>query len=79
MKKLIIANWKMNPGSQRDASRLAHFVGRGLRKAKNVEIVLAPPFVYLPLLSNLRRRIYSGKREGLTLEKFLRYSLKRPA
>ena len=54
MKKLIIANWKMNPGSQRDASRLAHFVGRGLRKAKNVEIVLAPPFVYLPLLSNFK-------------------------
>ncbi len=50
MKKLIIANWKMNPKSPRDASRLAGEIGRGLKNVRNVEVVLAPPFVYLTII-----------------------------
>ena len=53
MKKIIIANWKMNPVSPRDALRLASKVGRGVKKIKNVEVVLAPSFIHLSLISNL--------------------------
>ena len=53
MKKLIIANWKMNPQTPRQALRLAGAVARGIRGVKNVEVVLAPPFVFLPILSHL--------------------------
>lgn len=43
MKKLIIANWKLNPTSLKDAQKLAASVSI---KAKN-KVVLCPPTVYL--------------------------------
>ena len=49
MKKIIIANWKMNPQILDEALRLAKgLLARSL--PKNAEIVIAPPFVYLELL-----------------------------
>lgn len=57
MKKIIIANWKMNPKSPRDALRLASEVGRWIKGIRNVEIALAPPFLYIPVIS----KILSGK------------------
>src|SRR3989338_2175835 len=48
-KKIIIANWKMNPQIPDEALRLAKgLLARSL--PKNAEIVIAPPFVYLDLL-----------------------------
>lgn len=56
-KKIIIANWKMNPSSSEEALRLA----RGLNNQKlpnNVELIIAPPFIYLELLQkNLKKGI----------------------
>ena len=43
MKKLIVANWKLNPTSLKDAQKLATAIGQ---KAKN-KVVLCPPTVYL--------------------------------
>ncbi len=40
MKKIIIANWKMNPASMQEAKRLFDAV-------KNTEAIICPPFVYL--------------------------------
>ena len=51
MKKLIIANWKMNPQTPRDALRLAREIARGVKGVKNVEVVLAPPFIYSSLIT----------------------------
>lgn len=56
MRKLVIANWKMHPKSPRDAARLAHFVGRELKKVRNVEVVLAPPFLYIPIVLGVIKR-----------------------
>ena len=53
MKKIIIANWKMNPKSPKEALRLTDKVGRGLKNVRGVEAVLAPPFIYLPLLRHM--------------------------
>ncbi|MBI4087440.1 MAG: triose-phosphate isomerase [Candidatus Liptonbacteria bacterium] len=47
MKKLIIANWKVNPSTYREAERLALEVSRFAKKNKRAEIVLCPPFVYV--------------------------------
>jgi len=52
MKKLIIGNWKMNPKTPRDARRLADAVGRGVKNIKNIQVVLTPPFIYLPFITN---------------------------
>ena len=50
MKKIIIANWKMNPNSQKQAISLLGGLGRLLKKS-NVDVVICPPFVYLPLVN----------------------------
>ena len=50
MKPLIIANWKMNPLTPKEAKALFDAVKKG---AKGPEVVICPPFVYLPLLKGL--------------------------
>lgn len=51
MKKIVIANWKMNPLTVPDAKRLFSAVVKGVRGIKNVDVVVAAPFVYLPLVA----------------------------
>ena len=51
--KLIVANWKMNPESAQKATELFEAVKNGVIDTKNVEVVICPPFVYLPLFSGL--------------------------
>jgi len=53
MKTLIIANWKLNPSTQKEAKKLFELVKNGIKKAKNVEVIICPPFVYLALLKGL--------------------------
>jgi len=48
-KKIIIANWKMNPQTAEEASRFVKGVA-SQRLPKNVEVIIAPPFVYLDLV-----------------------------
>ena len=47
MKKLIIANWKMNPNSLNEAKRIFNKIKIAAGKLKKVETVICPPFVYL--------------------------------
>lgn len=63
MRSLIVANWKCNPTTQEEAKRLFNSVKRGIKNIKNsrplgsrrlsfeVEVVICPPFVYIPLLN----------------------------
>lgn len=50
MKKIIIANWKMNPSSEKEAVELFNAVKNGIKESKNTEVVICPPFIYLPIL-----------------------------
>lgn len=43
MKKIIVANWKLNPSSLKDAQKLAAAINK---KAKN-KVVICPPTIYL--------------------------------
>lgn len=52
MKNLIVANWKMNPVSQKEAKNIFNAVKKGIKGLKS-EVALCPPFVYLPLLKGL--------------------------
>jgi triosephosphate isomerase (TIM) len=49
VRPLIIANWKMNPANSKDAFDLAKAVVRELGDVE-VNVVLCPPFVYVPQL-----------------------------
>ncbi|MDO8486074.1 MAG: triose-phosphate isomerase [Candidatus Staskawiczbacteria bacterium] len=52
MKNLIVANWKCNPTTLKEARALFEAVKKGTKNIKS-EIVICPPFVYLPLFSGL--------------------------
>ena len=81
-KKIIIANWKMNPQTSEEAVRLVKnlFVSRF---SKNTEIIIAPPFVYLELIKKIlpkevklcaqnltwaERGAYTGEISGLMIK-----------
>lgn len=53
MKTLIVANWKINPSTEKEAVDLFNSVKNGVKDAENTEVVICPPFVYLPLLKGL--------------------------
>jgi triosephosphate isomerase len=50
MKKLVIANWKMNPVKGSEAEKKFHAINAVASKLKNVETVICPPLVYLQSL-----------------------------
>jgi triosephosphate isomerase len=49
MKPLIAANWKLNPITKEEAKNIFTAIKVGKKGAKS-EVVVCPPFVYLPLL-----------------------------
>lgn len=57
MKPLIIANWKMNPASPKEAMRLFEAsAGIARRFRRDIDIVVCPPFVYLSLANQKKYR-----------------------
>ena len=52
MKNLIVANWKMNPASQKQAKEIFSEIKNGAEGVAS-EVVICPPFIYLPLLDGL--------------------------
>ncbi len=53
-KKIIIANWKMNPATLAEArdlfSAVKREVKREVKKAENIEMIIAPPAILIPQL-----------------------------
>lgn len=50
MKILIAANWKLNPDSSREAKKIFNSITKGIQGkkfAKETEILICPPFIYL--------------------------------
>jgi len=81
-KKIIIANWKMNPSSSEEALRLIKSI-TAVQLSKNTELIIAPPFVYLDFMNkNFKKGIklaaqnvswsergaYTGEISGLMLK-----------
>jgi triosephosphate isomerase len=54
-KKIIIANWKMNPGTLAEAKKIFGGVKKTAQKLSRVETVVCPPFVYLHELWKVQR------------------------
>jgi len=47
MKPLIVANWKMNPQTEKEAKQLFDSIKKGVKDIKTAEVVICPPSVYL--------------------------------
>lgn len=58
MKSMIVANWKMNPPTFREARALLEATKKAADMGKNVSIIVAPPAIYLREL----RASYRGKK-----------------
>lgn len=58
MKTVLVCNWKMNPGTLKEAKELFDATRKAAEKAKNVSVVVAPPSIFI---SELRAR-YKGKK-----------------
>jgi len=52
MKSLIIANWKMNPVNKEEAINIFEGIKKQIPTLKNTEVVICPPFIFLPLLDS---------------------------
>lgn len=52
MKKLIIANWKCNPTTLKEAQKMLAGLKAGIKNNK-AEVVACPPFVYLSIFNRL--------------------------
>ncbi len=70
-KKLIIGNWKMNPVKAALAKANFLAIKKGIQTAKNVDVAIAAPFVYLSELSkivsarlSLAAQNAAGEKEG---------------
>ncbi len=51
---LVIGNWKMNPQSASLSVKLGSELKKSLQKLNDVEVVIAPPFVYLDAISKIQ-------------------------
>jgi len=54
MRKLIVANWKMNPGSIKEAEAIFNGLSIEAKEAKNMDIVICPPFPFLSISSKIK-------------------------
>lgn len=59
-KKILIANWKMNPKTADKAVTLARAVEESVANTGDVEIVIAPPFVFLSEVKGQLSRVHLG-------------------
>ena len=51
LKPLVIANWKCNPVTPKEAEHLFTAIKNGIGRIEEVEVVICPPFIWLSLLS----------------------------
>jgi len=63
MKKLIVANWKMNPSSLKEAKEIFKKINNTAARLKRVETVVCPPYVYLPMVNNASSKIMLGAQD----------------
>ena len=59
-KKIIIANWKMNPSSLKEALKNTKEIVKNLKTLKKTNLVICPPFVYFSEIKKLARKFKLG-------------------
>lgn len=64
MKSIVIANWKMNPSTMKEAKKLFEATKKAAEGSKNVTIIVAPPALFLREL----RVGYKGKKLSFAMQ-----------
>lgn len=52
-KKIVIANWKMNPATGLEANKIFENIAKSVSRIKKTEIVICPPYIFLDKLSKI--------------------------
>lgn len=63
-KNIIIANWKANPATVKDAVMLARRIERGIRPARSSEVVITPPFHFLMPVEKMLKKTALGAQDA---------------
>ncbi len=61
---IIVANWKMNPASLKDAGKLFDSIAKSISNVKKTEVVICPPFIYLERLKKFSKKISLGAQDA---------------
>lgn len=73
MKKIIVANWKMNPQNLFEAKKLFNLIAKKITNKPEflgkIEIVICPPFVYLPFFKTKNNFLKLGAQNVFWEEK----------
>lgn len=64
MKPLIVANWKCNPTTRKEAGKLFNSIRNGVKEIRNVEIIICPPLVYLSVVDPKNSNIKIGAQDS---------------
>lgn len=60
MKKIIVANWKMNPVTLKEAEGLVRSYIRLKKSFKRSRVIVCPPFVFIPSLAQKIKTSFGG-------------------
>ena len=60
LKKIIIANWKMNPVSYKQAEKLFIANSKSISKIKKTDVIICPPILYLEKLKRRSKKLGLG-------------------
>jgi len=66
-KKIVIANWKMNPASLKEAEIIFTTINKK-SVFKKIEVVICPPFLYLNSLKKISKKIILGAQNAFWQE-----------
>lgn len=58
---IVIGNWKLNPGTQKEAISLSKDVSKLVLKLKRTEVGIAPSFVHLPLVKTSKKLLLGAQ------------------
>ncbi|MDO8521751.1 MAG: triose-phosphate isomerase [bacterium] len=64
MKSIVVANWKMNPPTFREAKKLFDATKKAAERCRDISLIIAPPAIYLHELS----ANYKGKRISFAVQ-----------
>lgn len=62
-KKIIVANWKMNPANLREAKVIFDSAKKTASRLSNAETVICPPFIYLSELGHSMSKLKLGAQD----------------
>lgn len=69
LNKLIIANWKMNPQTKKDAEVIFNKIASFLKNKKKIDIVICPPFPFLFIKDKVKNKILHLGAQDIFFEK----------